>query len=213
MTDEAPTAACLRLLRRFREATLAFGDRRAPARFVIDRNDGRVVMPVEPSAFKHPEFTLYLPSESDCDATILLVPRKIDRPEASEAVDRWSAYHGPIPDSIVWTTSAILGIKSTANPALAIMDESALTCPNALGTPEFRLIRQANADRELLTRTARAIAGIDLDDAQCIGIDPDGLDVRAPFGTVRLEFPRTAPDLPAAERMLTDLLSVGGAAR
>jgi hypothetical protein len=93
------------------------------------------------------------------------------------------------------------------------MDEAALTVPNALGAAEFRLMRMANTDRDRLARAARAIAAIDLDDAQCIGVDPDGIDVRAPFGIVRLEFPYAAADTPTAELMLTALLSAGGDAQ
>lgn len=209
MSDDAP--ACLRLLRRFREATLAFGDRRAPARFVIDRTDGRIVMPVEPGAARHPDLTLYAPSESDCDITILLAPAPVARPESSEAVDRWSAYHGPAPTAVIWIASRVLGLKSMQDPDDTVMDESALTVPNALGNAEFRLIRLANADRARLARAARAIAGIDLDNALCVGADPDGIDIRAPFGIVRLEFPYAAADIPTAELMLTALLSAGGA--
>mgnify|MGYP000022017323 CR=1 FL=1 len=210
MNDDAPAVWCLRLLRRFRDATLAFGDRTAPVSLVIDRTDGRIVMPVEAAAATHPEFTLHLPSQTDCDATALVIPSRIERPEGCEAVDRWSVYHGIAPASAVWTASRVLGIKSAHDASESCMDESALTVPNGLGTAEFRLIRAANADRAQLARAARGIAGIDLDDASCVGVDPDGLDVRAPFGIVRLEFPYAAADIPTAELMLANLLASGG---
>lgn len=211
MSDDAPSHRCLRLLRRFKDATLAFGDRTADIRFVIDRTDGRLVMPVEAAAAKHSEFTLHLPSQSDCDLTALVIPSRIERPEASEAVDRWSVYHGAPPSSAAWVSARILGLKSVHDPSDTLMDESALTVPNALGTAEFRLIRAANADRAQLARAASGIAGIDLDDASCVGVDPDGIDVRAPFGIVRLEFPYAAADIPTAELMLANLLASGGA--
>lgn len=211
MPDDRPESHCLRLLRRFREATLAFNDRRAPVQFVIDRATGRLVMPVEPAAARHADLTLYAPSESDCDITILLAPSPIPRPEGSEAVDRWSVYHGPALTAVTWTASRILGIKSMTDTESTVMDEHALTIPNALGSAEFRIVRTANADRPLLARAARAIAAIDLDDAVCVGADPDGIDIRAPFGIVRLEFPYAAADIPTAELMLTALLSAGGA--
>lgn len=211
MSDDAPSDRCLRLLRRFKEATLAFGDRTADIRFVIDRTDGRLVMPVESAAAKHSEFTLHLPSQVDCDLTALVIPSRIERPEASEAVDRWSVYHGTPPSSAAWVSARILGLKSVQDPRDTLMDEAALTVPNALGNAEFRILRAANADPKLLARAARAVAGIDLDDALCVGADPDGIDVRAPFGIVRLEFPDAAADVPTAEVMLSALLSTGGA--
>jgi len=211
MSDDAAAQWCLRLLRRFREATLAFGDRTAPIHFVIDRTNGHLVFPVESAASTYPEFTLFLPSQADCDATALVVPSRIERPEGSEAVDRWSVYHGLPPTSATWISARTLGLKSTEDAADAVMDEAALTVPNMLGTAEFRLIRLANADRAILSRAARAVAAIDLDDALCVGADPDGIDIRAPFGIVRLEFPYAAADIPTAELMLTALLSAGGA--
>jgi hypothetical protein len=211
MPDDT-NAWCLRMLRRFREGRLGFGDRRATARFVIDRVDVRVVMPVEPAAIAFDEFTLYVPGESDCDATVLIDPLRIARPEGSEAVDRWSAYHGTAPTAVVWTASRVLGVKCMDDTAEACMDEDALTVPNALGDGEFGIVRAANEDPGLLTRAARAIAGIDLDQAKCVGADPDGIDVRAPFGVVRLEFPYAAADAETARVMLTALLSAGGKA-
>ncbi len=209
MSENDPSAWCLRLLRRFREATLSFGDRRAAARFVIDRTNGRIVMPVETEAGRHSEFTLFLPSESDCDASVMLAPARIDRPEGSEAVDRWSVYHGEPPTSAVWTASRVLGLKSMVDAADSIFDEATLTVPNTLGVSEFALIRRANADRQRLIAASSVIASIDIPDARCIGVDPDGLDVRAPFGIVRLEFPYAAVDVPTAELMLTNLLNSG----
>jgi len=207
MTHDSIPGWCLRLLRRFREATLAFGDRTANVRFVIDRTDGRIVMPVEAEAARHAEFTLHLPSQSDCDATALLIPTRIERPEASEAVDRWSVYHGTPPTSAIWTSSRILGIKSMTDAQRAIMDEAILTTPNILGAAEFPLIRRANAEPARLAAATRAVAGIHLDNAACIGVDPNGIDVRAPFGIVRLEFPATADTVAAAEAMLDAILT------
>ena len=195
---------CLRLLRRFRAAALAFGDRRAPVHFVFDPATGRIVMPLEADAAAVTEFALYLPSESDYDATALLIPARIERPEAEEAVDRWSAYHGLPPGGCAWTSSRILGIKSAADPNDTIMDETALTVGNPLGRSEFGVIRAANADRARLARAVRAIPRADVPEALCVGVDDLGIDIRAPFGIVRIEFPAVAADAATAEAMLRE---------
>ena len=139
----------------------------------------------------------------------MLIPVRIDRPEASEAVDRWSVYHGTPPTSAVWTTSRVLGLKSTSDAQDSVVDEGALTVGNLLGVAEFALIRRANADRARLITASCAIAAIEVPDALCIGVDPDGIDVRAPFGIVRLEFPYAAADVSTAELMLSNLLACG----
>lgn len=210
MTDDLRALNCLKLLRRSHAATLAFGDRRVPVSFVFDPATGRIVMPVEPDAAGVDEFTLYLPTESDCDATALLAPARIHRPEAEESVDRWSAYHGLPPNAAVWTSSAVLGIKSTTDPDNAIMDETALTVANPLGRSEFGLIRAANADRARLAQAVHAITRADVPEALCVGVDILGIDIRAPFGIVRLEFPAPAADAATAEAMLREHILARG---
>lgn len=213
MTDHPNVRRGLSLLRRYRAATLAFGDRRAQVPFVFDPATGRIVMPVESEAAALDEFTLYLPSESDCDATALLSPARIQRPEAEESVDRWSAYHGLPPSGAVWTSSVILGVKSATNPDDAIMDETALTLANPLGRSEFGVIRVANADRARLARAVHAVTRAEVPEALCVGVDDLGVDIRAPFGIVRLEFPAPAADASNAEAMLREhILSRGDAA-
>lgn len=210
MPVDPRTLHCLKLLRRFRAAALAFGDRRAPVHFVFDPATGRIVMPVEADAAGADEFTLYLPTESDCDATALLSPTRISRPEAEESVDRWSAYHGLPPSAAVWTSSRILGIKSATDPEDAIMDEAALTIGNPLGRSEFGVIRAANADRARLARAVRAITRADVPEALCVGVDDLGIDIRAPFGIVRIEFPTIAADAATAEAMLREQILAQG---
>ncbi|MBX3404955.1 MAG: hypothetical protein KF699_16205 [Phycisphaeraceae bacterium] len=213
MSDDPNARQGLRLLRRYRAATLAFGDRRAHVQFVFSPATGRIVMPVGSDAAALDEFTLYLPTESDCDATALLIPARIERPEAEESVDRWSAYHGLPPGGCAWTSSRVLGIKSTADSGDAVMDEAALTVANPLGRSEFGVIRAANADRPRLTRAVHAITGASVSGALCVGVDELGIDIRAPFGIVRIEFPAAAADAAAAEAMLREhILARGDAA-
>ncbi len=211
MGHDPDAERCLRLLRRHRAGTLGFGERRAAVAFVLDPADGRVVMPVEPGAAAFEEFVLYLPSECDCDATALLAPATIDRPESSAEADRWAAYHGPAPAAAVWTASRVLGVKSEHDAADTLMDEHALTVANELGRDEGRLIRAANADRVLLAAAVRAIAGADAPAPLCVGADAHGVDVRAPFGIIRLEFPERAADAAHAERMLREAILSRGA--
>lgn len=210
MPDDPNARHGLRLLRRYRAATLAFGDRRAHVQFVFSPDTGRIVMPVGSDAAAMDEFTLYLPTESDCDATALLIPARIERPEAEEAVDRWSAYHGLPPGGCAWTSSRILGIKSATSPGDAVMDEAALTLANPLGRSEFGVIRAANADRALLARAVRAITRADVPEALCVGVDDLGIDIRAPFGIVRIEFPTAAADAASAETTLREHIMARG---
>ena len=105
-------------------------------------------MPVEPGVAKatlsgEDSLLLWLPREDDWDVQVSIVARPIERPEASEAVDRWSAYHGAATSS-VWVRCEIDGAKTRQSVYLG--DE--LEQPNPLGRAEYGLIKRANTDRE-----------------------------------------------------------------
>lgn len=172
------------LVRRFTRGILAFGDRRADARFIIDGATGTPVLPVEPAASRCSELRFHLPAEADEVCQLLLTPAVIPRPEADEAVDRWAAYHGRSPSS-VWVRCAIEAAKT----ADTVYDGAELTAPNPLrGLPEARLVKRLNAELPLVALACKRLTGLELAEPRVVGIDPLGFDIRARFGVVRMEF-------------------------
>jgi hypothetical protein len=199
--------AGVRALRRHHQGTLQFHERVAQVKLVVEGLSGQIVMPVEPGfAISGEEMLLWLPAESDWDAQASVVIRSIDRPEAIEAVDRWRAYHGETSVS-AWIRAEIDGLKTESG---VYGDE--VQRPNALGRAEYPLIRRANADRAKLIGACKLHAATLVPDAQCVGVDPFGIDVKARFGIVRLEFPPgiIAETTEACEKQIDRLLDVGG---
>ena len=198
--------AGVRTLRRFHQGTLQFYERVAQIRLVLEGSSGQVVMPVEPPfAIAGAEMLLWLPAESDWDAQASLIIRPIDRPESVEAVDRWRAYHGDTSLS-TWVRAEIDGMKTPTN-----VFGHEVQRPNPLGRAEYPLIRHAGADKARLIGACKAHAATLVPDAQCVGVDPFGLDVKARFGTIRLEFPPgvNAATPEACEKQIDHLLGIG----
>ncbi len=179
-------SAGIRALRRHHRATLQHHERVSEVKFVLEAATGQVVMPVEPG-FASDDISsllLWLPAESDWDMQAVVNPRHIDRPEASEAVDRWKAYHRSTSLSI-WIRGEIEGVKTET--AVFLIED--VQVPNPFGREEYGLIRRANADRGALAAACKQHAATLVTDPLCVGADPYGIDVRARFGIVRLEFP------------------------
>ena len=176
--------AGIRTLRRYHEGTIAFNERRSPSMFIAEAATGAIVLPAEAGMTRAEELTLYAPEESAWVMQIALVPVLIERPESEEAVDRWAAYHGRSA-SKSWIRCSIDGAKTES----MVYGPEALMLPNALGAAEFKLIKKLNADQEGLARACRVHGPIEVADPVAVGVDPFGVDVRARFGIVRLEFP------------------------
>lgn len=201
----------LRVLRREHEGVLLHFERRAEVKFVVESSGpraGGLVMPVEPGFAKAGQgesidMVLFCPSESDWSLQLSLQVTEIDRPEAEECVDRWVGYHGPTSQT-TWIRAAIDGGKTET----MVFGPEQLMAPNALGRGEYALIKKANADRDRLAAACKAHAAMIVADPQCVGVDPFGLDVKARFGIIRLEFaPGLCAETPeAAARELERLL-------
>jgi hypothetical protein len=208
--DDTPADARhagLRIIRRYHDATVGLFERRSDAKFFIDPASGHIVMPVEPGFAKSGtdgvELILYCPAESDCVVQIAAQPTEIARPESEECVDRWLGAHGPTARS-TWIRARIEGAKTDDR----VFDADELNIPNPLGRAEYGLIRSANAEPARLAQACKAHAAVVVAEPRCVGVDPLGVDVKARFGIVRLEFPpglwADTPD--AAARELSRLL-------
>lgn len=210
-----PEVDGLRLLRRYHEGTLQYHERRLEVKFVFDGATGELVLPSDPgfaSELGGRDLVFHLPEESLCHLQLQLEARPIARPEAEESVDRWSAYHaatGPAARGPrVWLRCGIEGGKVPNSPPPGeVYPADALTRPNMLRKAEPRLVKLANTDRPALARACRRLARIEVADPLCVGIDSLGLDVRARFGIVRLEFDLEAVTPEQAEECMKRLLT------
>lgn len=209
--DPSQSHLGLRTLRRYSEGVLAFGDRRSGVRFVLDRRTGRVVMPVEQAVLAARDHVLFLPGETGCVLQVLLLMDELPNPSGHEAPDRWKAYHaaavGSPPSSGVWTAATIEAGKTET----LVFPGEELLASNPLWAEEARLVRELNADRARIARACRLVLGVDVPDPVVVGVDPLGLDVRARFGVLRLEFAGWAHDEAEARSAIGAVLTRDGA--
>ncbi len=184
MTDHA---AAIRTLRAHRQGVLVAGGVASPLRFVTDNATGRVVFPTNPNIFEDEEAVLFTPEESIEALQLLLLPRPTD-PDTDEACDRWKAYHGT-PEYPRWASCGIESGRLGGD----VVDGEALMVPNPLRAAEPALCKRLNTDRARLTRLCRRATGVEIPAPLAVGVDPDGLDVKARFGIVRVPFAAPAP--------------------
>jgi hypothetical protein len=182
--DEA--RAMLRLIRAHKTATLLSGDRATPVRYVIDNATGALVAPVERELLGLDDYLLMIPDDSFDAIQIHAAPTLVDH-RADESCDRHLAYHG-VQDPSAWVHFKIFSAKGT-HPSLGalVVDGDALALPNPLRAVEPRACKQLNADPLALASLCKRCAGVSIERPVAVGVDPDGFDVRAKFGIVRVE--------------------------
>jgi hypothetical protein len=196
------------MLRAFHTAVLFHDGTAEPVLLVVDPATGRPVVPISPRVFDADEHVLHLPEEGESALQLLVIPEEID-PGADPGADRWRIYHGQ-PQGTRWSRFAI----DCARLGRAVLDGAELMHPNYLAPHEPGLLRRAGADPSRLVAAVRARRGLDVEHPVAVGIDPLGLDIRARFGIVRLEFDDPIPEGSeagaAAARTLDQLLNGDG---
>ncbi|MBK7403571.1 MAG: amidohydrolase family protein [Phycisphaerales bacterium] len=192
-----PTAAdALRALRASTQGHLMLGeDRRIPVRYVVDRRRGVLVIPLPVEAAQVPEGQLLIPDEHDPVIAALVEIAHAPSPPAEDEL-RFEIYHGP-PREGAWILAEVQAVRYHGEAFDG--DEFRLTDELIEAEPE--LCRTLNADPEALRELCLRLAHARVEHPVAVGVDPDGIDVRAKFGTVRIEF-----DLPAlpSERPASD---------
>jgi len=198
----------LRLLRAHAEGTLRCDETPEPVRFVYSRLDQGVILPLEPRLLDSGQFLLCLPDDSfdlSVRALLHLTPledaREIDR-------DRHLAYHGPT-NAGVWVLGRIEHAHSASG---LVIDGELLTAPSPIAADEPRLCKRLNADRDALADATELFAGVRIAEPLAVGVDPNGFDVRARHGIVRVEFPSPCADGETAARVITAMLEPGDGA-
>ncbi len=204
---DAPALAS-RAVRSFTRGLLRLDEVFHPCRFVLDPATGHPVLPM-PRAWdpRSPEgsddagVVLYLPDDSDPAAQLVVTPTPLD-PRSHGAADRWRAYHGEAREP-AW---ALLRVESVRFGG-EVFDGDEVIRASALRADEPRLVRELNADRARLAAFCRGATGIDPESPLAVGVDPDGVDVRASLGVIRAEFERPCPDADAARREIDALIA------
>ncbi|MAY74534.1 MAG: hypothetical protein CMJ31_07495 [Phycisphaerae bacterium] len=201
LSDEQITD--VRKLRRYRTADVVADGTPTPVKLIIDGRDGSFVFPTDRSAFEASELVLWLPAERFDAIQMLVQTEEIEDPY-DEAKDRYLAYHGEH-ETARWARCVAETIRFGAR--VWSSDEAPLH--NQIRGVEPRLCKLLNADRDRLAQLCDDMVNVRPPSPLAVGVDEDGLDVRASIGIIRLELPRRARDESDAEAMIRGLLQPG----
>lgn len=192
----------LRRLRSEHAGLLLVDERLDPVRFIIDGATGDPIMPVPGDALELESVTLYAPDDTSGSVQILGSAIAID-PTRHEGADRFIAYFAK-PSYPRW---ARLEIESLRLDAI-VLDSADVRTPNPLyGPVESALCKLLNLDLVRLGRLCEREIGTAPANPLCVGVDSFGIDVRARFGIVRLEFPAMVTTPEAARAIVEDMLN------
>ncbi|MBX9735724.1 MAG: hypothetical protein K2X32_02265 [Phycisphaerales bacterium] len=151
--------------------------------FAIDPGTGLLAIPAGTEIAQAGSGVLCTPEER-CDALQLTLHWKsATERDIGMLADYWTAYHGNTTRT-VWLSCTI---KSAKLPG-GVVDGDELALTNTLAGASAEQRRRLNADRAALAEMVRRRAGVPVESPLVIGVDDWGVDVRAEFGVIRVEF-------------------------
>ncbi|HZW10146.1 MAG TPA: DUF2470 domain-containing protein [Phycisphaerales bacterium] len=197
--DPTPEDA-VRALRAAAEAHLVVSDgdvRRV--RYVIDRRRGLLLLPIPADLTELAEAQLLIPSEQTPVVTAMITIQATSSPPADAEI-RFEIYHGQAREA-TWALAAVEAVRYHGEA----FDGEEIELTDEIIADEPDLCRRLNAApnvlRDLCARFARAA----VERPVAVGVDPDGIDVRARFGIVRVEFDEPARNPEQARERIADL--------
>lgn len=197
-----PAIDTIRRLRHFHDGILRLGERIELVRFVFDPATGAPVLPVGHDVFElgYEFLTLHVPD--DDDDSIHLMGHAVELDPARDApCDRYLFYFGK-PAPTRWMRLVVDSVKHRGE----ILSGEEVCLPSPIQAAEPRLVKAANADEHILTRAVAARKGVTPTQPRVVGVDAWGMDVRARFGVVRVEFAAAASDEAGAIEQIQAIL-------
>ena len=178
---------------------LADADTVRPVRWVLDRRRGQLVFPIPREFDDLTEAQLMIPEEHDPRLAALLSIETTDAPPPAAEI-RHEVYHGPAREAR-WAIATIEALRYHGEA----FDGDTLELIDPLADHEPALCRGLNADPERLAEICLHCAGASVPGPVAVGVDPDGIDVRARFGIVRIEFAERVSTLEDANNAIAKL--------
>jgi len=173
----------LKMLHSWTTGVLRFDENVRPVRYVI-APDGRLVMPAMVAMLSTLDTALHIPDEDPDGLQVLVELHELDPNGPDGAMtDRWRIYHGE-PEDLQW---AVLDIDFGRFRGASI-DGEAMVVPNTLSAAEPKLCALINGHHNDALRTLVSDSlQITASQPLLVGVDPDGLDIRADHGVVRVD--------------------------
>ena len=205
LPEEALPADMENVMRMYRgnfAGVLAFDENVRPLRYVMT-DDGHLIAPVMVAVLSSLNTVLFTPEEDEDALQVLVTPEELGGMDyCSAETDRWRVYHGE-PKDVRWARLWVESLK--LGPV--VFDGETIALPNPFTEHEPRLCRVMNDRRDDLRKLAKNMVGVEIPEPVMVGTDPWGINIRARFGVVRVNFPAKLESadefLPAVENMLS----------
>jgi len=181
-------------------ATLLFDQSPYDTKCMIDPRTGDFIIAILKDALNADDLVLACPRDS-LD-TQLRISVDLSEDVTEEQADRFTAYHLP-------PTTPLLAIGKLEYAKLdsgEVVTNDECMLANPLVGSMGPMCRALNADRDALAGVCRFLSGVDHESPLAVGVDPDGIDIRASFGLVRLVFPVPVSDAEEAMSSIEALL-------
>lgn len=167
--------------------------------------EGHPVAPLPVALVNAGVEALLAPDETEAALQLLVEPVEVDAQGAD--ADRWRIYHGPPTEPRFFRLNVL-----AARHGGEVFDASQIVARSPLAKAEPWLCRRLNRERRADLRAwCRRAARVDIPEPLAVGIDSYGVDVRARFGVVRLEFGSPMNDEASARAALEHLLDEAAA--
>ena len=172
-------------------ASLSFGEINIDVSYIIIP-DGRLVIPAMVAMLQPCDMVMYVPEYAEgCMELHVSLEQFDETSEDGTFADRWQVYHGEPPD----TQWAFVDIDAARFHEMFV-DGEALLRENTLATVEHALCKTLNEQQDIVRQVCTSKTNVDVTNPFVVGIDPLGVDIRAPFGIVRIpaDSPFTSSD-------------------
>jgi len=172
-------------LRRNSTSTIKFGENLQDVSYVITQ-EGLVIIPAMIAMLQPYDTVMYVPDFSEGCMEMHVSLEGFDETETNgQYADRWRVYHGEPPD-VQWAIATIDAVRFHD----MFMDGEELGQANPLASDEAAFCTLLNTNHKDNVKTVCAkTSNVEVHDPVVVGVDPKGIDVRATFGIVRIEFP------------------------
>jgi len=187
------------LLRSHTNGTLLCDGTPSEVLYLIDPNDGALMLCVEQDMLDADDCVLVVP-EDRFDVPIRITLTLREEPESGSS-DRYLAYHQR-QDRSRWARGQIAFAKLDSG---GVADGDALMSPNPLKTSISALCKRLNSDPKALREVSRLLSGVLIENPVAVGVDDEGCDIRAEFGVVRIQWPGAVSDAVQCENVIASL--------
>jgi hypothetical protein len=179
--EQQATDAAWTFLRSNSTASIAFGEIHQDVSYVI-APDGRLIIPTMVAMLQPCDTVMFVPEYSnDCMEMHITLLQFTEQGDGGALSDRWQVYHGEPPD-VQW---AVVSIDAARFHDMFI-DGEGLCRKNPFAEVEDAICKELNANQDAVRALCQSKTNVEVTNPFVVGVDPLGVDIRAPFGIVRV---------------------------